>query len=184
MHRHVGAFPGADLRCRRRPENLFPRMRHALSALLLCLSIATPSACADETVKLVRVWPGYRDAASFTTLGEYFSDNAASSGETVLRSQARARAGFYWLIRTATATAHPASTLTVRLLRAGQNDVETHTFAIDLIAGGQALHAGLTGRDWIDPAERPVAWQITISAADGTPLASEQSFLWNDAPST
>ena len=159
-------------------------MRKVLSALLFFLSIAVPHAQASDSLQLVRVWPGYRDAASFTSLGEYFSDHDAPNQEGVLRTQLRARAGFYWLIRTATDTAHPASTLTLRLLRAGQSAVETHTFTVDLAAGGQALHAGLTGRDWIDPEERPIAWQITITAADGTPLASEQSFLWNDAPST
>ena len=160
-------------------------MRKVLSALLLSFTIVLPPAHAGEAVQLIRVWPAYRDAASFTSLGDYFSPNRDDPHQAgVLRTQPLARAGFYWLIRTSTDTAHPAGTLTIRLLRPGQSDVETHTFPLDIIAGGQVLHAGLTGRDWIDPAERPVAWQITISAADGTPLASEQSFLWNDAPST
>ncbi len=158
-------------------------MRKALSALLLALIGLLPAAWAADAVHLVRVWPGYRDAASFTRVGEYFGAAPDALNRAALRSQPDARQGFYWLIRTDAASAQPGATLTLLVMRAGATAPERHSFAIDLPAGQHVLQAGLTGSDWPDAAERPVAWHLEISSSDGTPLATDQSFLWAaDAP--
>lgn len=156
-------------------------MRKAFTALLLC--ILGPLLSAASGVELIRVWPGYRDAASFTRLGEYFGAGPDALNRAALRTQPDARQGYYWLIRTDAADAQPGVTLTLQVMRAGATAPERHTFAIDLPAGQHVLQAGLTGSDWPDAAERPVAWHLEISSSDGTPLATDQSFLWAaDAP--
>ncbi len=150
-----------------------------LFSLLSCLAPALP---AEDSVQLVRVWPGYRDAASFTRLGEYFGAAPDAANQSALRSQPAARDGYYWLVRTQTPRAHPGATLSLKVMRAGAAAPELHRFTLDVPAGSHALQAGLTGRDWPDPAERPVAWQLTLTAADGSALAATQSFLWADPP--
>ena len=159
-------------------------MRRSLFAVLISLVLLPSAWAAANAVQLVRVWPGYRDAASFTRLGEYFGGAPDAINQSALRSQTDARGGYYWLIRTDAAQAERGATLTLDVIRPGTTSPETHTFSVDLPAGSHALNAGLTGRDWIDPEARPVAWQLTLTAADGTPLASTQSFLWTDYAST
>jgi hypothetical protein len=53
------------------------------------------------------------------------------------------------------------------------------TFPAALSAKETALHLGLTGADWPGgKAASPVAWKITLLAADGRVLAEHKSFLW------
>ncbi len=159
-------------------------MRRSFFAVLRFLVLMPSAWAAADSVELVRVWPGYRDAASFTRLGEYFGASPDVINQQALRSQPDARGGYYWLIRTDAAQAEADATLTLTVIRPGATAPETHTFTLDLPAGSHALNAGLTGRDWIDPEAQPVAWQLTLTAANGTPLASAQSFLWTDFTST
>ena len=158
-----------------------PRSLFAVFSFLVLIPTAWAAA---DSVQLVRVWPGYRDAASFTRLGEYFGGAPDAINQSALRYQPTARGGYYWLIRTDAAQAETGATLELAVIRPGNTTPEIHTFSVNLPAGSHAVNAGLTGRDWTDPASSPVAWQLTLTAADGTPLASAQSFLWTDFAST
>ncbi|MCF3652532.1 hypothetical protein [Synoicihabitans lomoniglobus] len=135
-------------------------------------------------VTLERVWPGYRDAASFTRLGEYFGAGPDAINAAALRSQPQARAGYYWLIRTDATAAQSGCSLIIEVQRESNPVPDTHTFSFDLSAGSHAIHAGLTGRDWIDSEERPVAWRLTLLSPDGTSLATQHSFLWERSSSS
>lgn len=159
-------------------------MRHFRSVLVsllgsaLSLAPVSLAAVPAPAVELVRVWPSYRDAASFTRLGEYFGAAPDAINRAALRTDPDARAGFYWLIRTATPAARPDCQLTLEVQRLDAAVIERHTFPVDLPAGSQVLNAGITGRDWADPSERPVAWRITLTSPEGVTLVSATSFLW------
>ena len=157
----------------------FPR----LAVVCLLILAAGPFSAAAQEVTLDRVWPGYRDAASFTRLGEYFGAGPDATNHAALRTQPEARAGYYWLLRTASASAQPGCTLTLEVRRAGRITAETHTFKVNLPAGSHPFHAGLTGADWPDPAELPVAWRLSLHSPDANLLASAQSFLWDHSSS-
>lgn len=132
-------------------------------------------------VELVRVWPGYRTAQSFTSLREYFGAPHGAKTSRALRSDPTARAGYYWLVRAKSPDALPHVTVRLHVTRAGDTIPEVHDFTTALPAGSQAFHVGLTGADWPDGEEIPVAWQIQLLRPDGTPLATSTSFLWHDA---
>jgi hypothetical protein len=158
-------------------------MRRARNLLLLLSALAginSPIFAADNVV-LTRVWPAYRDAPSFTAVGEYFGGKPSGENLSALRTQPDARAGYYWLVRTRAKTATFGAQLTLEVRRATAQAVETRTFPVDLPSGSHAFNAGLTGSDWSDPTERPVAWRLTLTDANGSPLAAEQSFLWQDS---
>lgn len=87
------------------------------------------------------------------------------------------------MIRTRSDAPLTDCTVALEILRSGTVDVQTHTFTTDLASGRHPFHLGLTGSDWTDPAERPIAWRITLTASDGTPLNSTQSFLWDQSTS-
>ena len=146
--------------------------------LLLFLLTLPPTLHAAD-LKLVRVWPGYRTADSFSRISEYFSGQENTSGQTVVRSQGTARDGYYFLVRTETAAAVAGARVEVQVLLAGVEKPRTFTFPADVPAGSHVTLAGLTGPDWPGEKTQPVAWHVAILAPDGTVLASEQSFLWS-----
>jgi hypothetical protein len=136
------------------------------------------SAVHAQDVSFQRVWPNYREAASFTRLREYFGGSPDATNRAALRTQPDRRTGYYWLVRTAASADLPDCTLRLELHRTGQTDISIHAFPFSVSAGSHVVNVGLTGTDWTDPAERPVAWQLTLLSPSGSPLATEQSFLW------
>jgi hypothetical protein len=143
---------------------------------LALLAVSPVLRAADLT--LVRVWPEYRAADSFARISEFFSGVENTGGQTVLRSQPAERAGFYFLVRTETKTAITGARVELQVLLPGVEQPKTFSFPADVPAGGHVMLAGLTGKDWPGEKIAPVAWHLAVLAADGTTLASGQSFLW------
>lgn len=150
-----------------------------LITVILALGIGlTATAAAD--IELVRVWPGYRDAASFTSASEYFDGPAAKSHLIAQRSQPNHRAGYYWLVRTKSSTSISQAKVRLEVTRRGTTQAESYEFAVDIARGSHAVPIGLTGSDWASPEDVPVAWRLTIQTPEGAPLATQSSFLWQD----
>lgn len=147
-----------------------------LVASLFLLTLLAPTLWAQ--VELVRVWPGYRSAESFVGIGEYFGRPEDTGGRIIRRSQPAERGGYYWLIRLRTPQAQEAE-VQIEVVRPGRTEPERHRLAAPLPAGRPVLLVGLTGADWPDAEERPLAWRIQILDSQGRPLAGEQSFLWS-----
>jgi len=129
-------------------------------------------------LSIAHVFTGWRDAASFKRISEYFDGRENTGGQQVIRTHPDRRAGYYFLMR----TAHAGSALPVRinleLISATGPKSRTFSFAAELNAGDTVLNLGLTGDDWPGPKANPVAWKIDILSADGRVLATEKSYLW------
>jgi hypothetical protein len=145
--------------------------------ILLTLLTLLPSLQAAE-LKFVRVWPEWRTADSFIRLSEYFNGRENTGGQTILRSQSAERSGYYFLIRTKSDSVVTGAKIELQVLLPGVEKAQTFTFSAEVPAGQHVTLAGLTGRDWPGETVRPTAWHLTMRAADGTVLATEQSFLW------
>lgn len=145
-----------------------------LTPLLLVLSAPLLSA----QVNIVRVWPEYREAKSFKRIAEYFGGGESSRGQTIIRSRPDERGGYYFLTRLKAGEPQPGAILVVQAIRPGTNEPEVHFFPADLDKGSRAYLLGLTGEDWPAGAQAPLAWQVRVLGADGSELAREQSFLW------
>ena len=151
-------------------------MREIRGFLILLTLAAASTAAADVTI--VRVFTGWRDAASFKHLSEYFTGRENTRGETMLRTQPAQRAGYYFLVRAANSGAPVAVRISVQLITPTDSKPRTHTFATELKSGETVLHLGLTGGDWPDAKADPVAWKLELLSADGRVLATEGSYLW------
>ncbi len=140
-----------------------------------CLSLA---ASAGGT-EFVRVWPGWRDAASFERIGEYFGQPENTGGETVLRTQADSRDGYYFLVRVKSTEAATADRFELKVIRPDNPEAKTFTFPAKLAKTEAVFQLGVTGAEWPGgkPAN-PVAWRLALLAADGRVLAEHKSFLW------
>ena len=150
-------------------------VRSVRFALLL---LAAPLAFAAE-VELVRIWPGWREAATWDSIPEYFGGVETHGSQIVLRTQATTRDGFYFLVRTAANAAQATVRFEVEVVRPDSPEPKRHTFNSRLPAGETVFQLGLTGADWPGGKRaQPVAWRITLRGADNAVLAEHKSFLW------
>ena len=136
--------------------------------LLLALS-AAPLAAQD--LSITRVFTGWRDAASFKRISEYFDGKENTGGATVLRTHPAQRGGFYFMVRLAGPGTPRKLQFKLQLVPANSTAQQAVTFAAEGTAGVYQL--GLTGPEWQDPKSQPVAWHLQVVAADdiSNPLA-------------
>lgn len=154
-----------------------PRVIRAV-LLFSALALAAGAARGAE-LSITRVFTGWRDAASFKRVSEYFTGRENTGGQIVLRTDPAERAGYYFLIRTRQDEALAA---TIRLTYFTPDGAEARvvTFPVQLPPRTAAVNVGLTGAAWPDPDASAVAWKVDILSADGaTVLASEKSYLWD-----
>jgi hypothetical protein len=147
-----------------------------IRALSLCLLLAVSASAADPTI--ARVFTGWRDAASFKRISEYFDGRENTGGQLVIRTHPDQRAGYYFLVRIANPDATLAVKINLQVISTADAKPRTHTFDTELKSGEPVLNLGLTGADWPDAKINPVAWKLDVVAADGRVLATEKSYLW------
>jgi hypothetical protein len=127
---------------------------------------------------IVRVFTGWRDAASFKHISEYFTGRENTGRETVLRTNPEQRTGFYFQVRVANPGAARPVRFQLLLIEPGSPTPHATSFPADLPSGSTVFQLGLTGPAWQDAKSLPVAWQVQVLAEDGRVLAFEKSYLW------
>lgn len=146
--------------------------------LILPLLLVLSAPLFSAEVSVVRVWPEYREAASFKRIAEYFGGGESSRTEIILRSQSEARTGYYFSTRLKSVQAVPGAILVLQTIAPGQSESDVHFFSADLPKGSRGFLLGLTGSDWNHAEVAPMAWKVLVLGPDGSELASRQSFLW------
>jgi hypothetical protein len=145
------------------------------SILFLVLTFAS---AASANVTITRVFPGWRDAASFKRVSEYFTGRENPGNQIVLRTDATQRAGYYFLIRTHQDTATSAKVRLTYFIP-GEAEPKVVTFPVELPGRTSAINLGLTGASWADPKASAVAWKVDLLGPDESVLATEKSYLWD-----
>jgi hypothetical protein len=149
------------------------------SVRLALALLAAPLAATAAEVELVRIWPSWRDAATWDSIPEYFGGTETHGTQIVLRTQPATRDGFYFLVRTAATAAQPTVRFEIDVVRPDSPDSKRHVFNARLPGGESVFQLGLTGTDWPGGKRaQPVAWRITVRGADNAVLAEHKSFLW------
>ena len=157
--------------------------RHSLFALLLAFVVVfstfAPAARAAEAT-FDRLWPGWRDTDSFDRITEFLGGSEPTGGRTLLRTQPDARAGYYFLLGVKTAAAlTTGAKFELSVIRPDAPEPKLFSFAATAPSGDTVFDLGLTGSDWPGGKKaNPVAWKLTLLAADGRVLAEHKSFLW------
>lgn len=166
-------FPGA---------NNHPTVRFRsplLHFVLLFAALPVLSLAKEGELKIVRIFTGWRDAASFKRISEYFDGKEHTGGETVIRTNPDQRGGYYFLVRVRNPGPAVRAQLQLQLIAEGQPAQQTTVFPAEVKAGSSVFQLGLTGPEWQSAKAQPVAWQLLIlSTADGRVLATEKSYLW------
>ncbi len=155
-------------------------LRHLILLAAALLGAAAPAAVAakEGDLSIVHVYTGWRDAASFKRISEYFDGKENTRGEAVLRSQPDQRAGFYFLVRVKSSAGPRALKATLHIVTATNTRPADYSFPIELKAGETVVHLGLTGSDWSNPNGHPVAWKLELKDAADHLVAAESSYLW------
>jgi len=145
--------------------------------------IAFVSSCGSllraAELQFEHLWPGWREAASFERIGEFFGRKETGLGEKIFRTQPDSRAGYYFLVRLKHAAETNQARFVLNIIRPDSPDAKTFTFPVKVKAGAPLFHLGLTGTDWPGGAKiHPVAWKLELLGEDGRTLLEEKSFLW------
>ncbi len=155
-----------------------PRLPRPTVLALAAMVLAVPALVSAAEVKLVRVWPEYRSAASFVRIAEYFGAKEKAP-EAVVRSRPESREGFYFLTRFKSDQTLPGSMIALEYVLPGEDQARVQFFPVDVPKGSRAILAGLTGADWPGAKTEPTAWRLRLLGPEGTEVAREQSFLWS-----
>ena len=147
-----------------------------MRVLALFLALVVTASAAD--VKIVRVFSGWRDAASFKRISEYFTGRENSGNEVVVRTRPGERGGYYFLVRTDNRGAATPAKFVFHVVLPDAPEPRTFSFLADLPAGKTVFNLGVTGADWPDAQIDAVAWKLDVLTAAGEPLAVEKSYLW------
>lgn len=151
-------------------------LTRALRLSLVWLALGAAAAFAAD-VTVVPVFTGYREAASFKRISEYFSGKENTGGQLILRTDPEQRSGYYFQLRI-NSTAAVDAKLVLQVITPDTATPRTFNFTTTLTGPKTMLNLGLTGVDWPDLKINPVAWRLGILSADGKLLASESSYLW------
>jgi hypothetical protein len=144
--------------------------------LFLVISVAGASA---SDLSIVRVFTGWRDAASFKRISEYFNGRENTGGQIVLRTHPEQRGGYYFLVRVANRGAPVEATLSLQIVLPGGEKPRIVTFPTTIPGRQTVFDVGLTGPDWPGPNINPVAWKLDVLGANGSLLATDKSYLWS-----
>jgi hypothetical protein len=150
-----------------------------LPTFLFLLSLLTAVSTSAADLKIVRVFTGWRSAASFRSIREYFGGKENDGDARVLRSQPGQRAGYYWLVRLK--GRHPpivGAKFELQVISPVSPETKTFIFPAGIPSGSCLFRIGLTGSDWPGVRAQPDAWRLSLLAADGKTLLARESYLW------
>lgn len=150
-------------------------IRASCALLALCGAISLTA----QDLSLAPITTGWRDAASFKRISEYFTGRENTGDIITLRTRPDQRSGYYFLLRSENQGAAVTVQIIVELNLPAEQQVRRHRFTTELTSGKTLVNLGLTGPDWPDAKTNPVAWKIEIATADGRVLATEKSYLWD-----
>lgn len=139
-------------------------------------AVAAP---AGDTVRIIHAFSGWRDAASFKRISEYFTGRENTGGEIVLRTHPDQRGGYYFLVRTANSGPPVAVRIRLSVVTPDHADPKNYSLDATLPAGDAVFDLGLTGPDWPGPRIHAVAWKLDIDDESGRMLAGTKSYLWD-----
>ncbi len=149
-------------------------MKH-IFALLALLTLAA-SAHAELTIVSTK----HRDAGSFKRVAEFLTGKHSDGRYAVYRSDASSRDGFYIsLLASDRSTLAQVAKVRVQFVRSGTQETDSFEAPVDSLKKKRIL-VGLTGSEWQESGNHPVAWKIDLLDAAGTSLDSAQSFLWSE----
>ena len=132
-------------------------------------------------IQIVDAYTRYIEETQQQRIGEFFTGREPVRGFIILRSQKDSRAGQYFIITLDNKARDLPPGTKIELSVITTNSPEPRSY--NLVLGetdskSRQIYAGLTGSDWSDKNEQPLAWKISIVDTSGQTIAESESFLW------
>ena len=122
---------------------------------------------------------GHRTADSFKRLSEYFTGDENPGRYSIFRTDPEQRDGFYIsLVADDKSQLSEVSTVRLHYIRAGTQEATTVDIPVDQAIDKRRVLVGLTGSEWTDENNLPVAWKVELLDDAGAIVDASQSFLW------
>lgn len=151
-------------------------------AVVLLFALVSTLRLGAAEMEFLRLWPQWRDTESFQRIGEFFGGAENTGREIVLRTHPDQRDGYYFLVRVKHAASLAGGKFLVHVIRPDGPEAKLFTFPVPGAVddkGETVFQLGLTGADWPGgKTAQPVAWKLELQSADGHPLVTQKSFLW------
>lgn len=121
----------------------------------------------------------YFTEESFTRISEYFNGIEDPGHRIILRSEKGRKTGHY--VSFEVTKSYPVAHFKLEVFAHGAKEPTDYQFVPDAaIHPAKPIFLGLTGTDWLDKKEPPVAYKLSLVGKDGATLVSQRSFLWGD----
>jgi hypothetical protein len=162
-------------------------LRQLISFVALATAVVLPGVAAAKqgteakdpnAVTIVRVHHEWREAASFKRIAEYFDGREHNGSEAIRRSHPDVRAGYYFFVRVKNPGALRPAQAALKVITSSSAQPVSYQFPVELKAGDTVFNIGLTGADWPDAEQNPVAWKLEFLDPEGKVLATSTSYLW------
>ena len=116
---------------------------------------------------------------AFTRISEYFNGVEDSGNRTIIRSDSNARTGHY--ITFTLSARYEIDHFKLEVYEPGSPEVKDYLFQPESsIDPTRPIYLGLTGEKWLEKANPPVAYKLSLIGRNGEVLQSASSFLWGD----
>ena len=170
-------------------KNIFRTGTFALFAVASCIFASCkvppspPPTANGSVIPISYAVFSWKDAADFKRISEYFTDRENTGSACVVRTNPETREGLYLILGLEVSEKIPDdSTATLRYFRPDKVGEQRATFRLPEFkssVSGEIL-LGLTGSAWPEELKkrRPSAWQLSVTAPDGTLLVYRRSYLW------
>lgn len=116
---------------------------------------------------------------AFKRISEYFTGVEDRGNRSILRSHPEERTGHY--VKFNLTKPYAVNRCQLEVLGFGAKETTTYTFHVDEPwSVEQPIYLGLTGPEWRNKTQPPIAYKLVLLDAAGNILASARSFLWGD----
>ena len=141
--------------------------RITLAALLFS---AVPSSGSIDNMEQV-----YFAEDAFTRISEFFTGKEDRGNRSILRSHPDARAGHY--VKFNLAKPYAVDHCRLEVLALGVKEIVTYAFKVEESwTVEKAIYLGLTGPEWSQKSQPPIAYKVVLLDAAGNTIASARSF--------
>ena len=130
-----------------------------------------------------QVYHEYKEANDFRRISQYFDGKENRGKRFIARTQPNAYGGYYFVIRLNDRVSNLPQESQVKLAVILPQQPEPKVYKLTVPQNESRsceIYAGITGSDWADPLQTPIAWRIMVYDNQKKLLAEQHSFLWND----
>ncbi len=115
----------------------------------------------------------------FKRISEYFTGMEDPGDRSILRSHPDDRAGHY--VKFNLTKPYAVDHCQLEVLGFGAKETSTYSFKVEEPwSVEKPIYLGLTGPEWRNKTQPPIAYKVVLLDAAGNVLASARSFLWGD----